>query len=145
MSYLRMFSIGSVVAVLLAGCSTVSPRCDVPRASGNEGARIVVFRPSALVGMLYGTPLSIDGCRVQNVGNDSCAFYVLPPGNHKIAVEKRTAELGSGQVVEATFEAGKTYYLHQSVSFVAGLSLVTEEAALKEMPELAKVEQCDAP
>ena len=144
MSQLRLFSIGTVVA-LLAGCSTVSPKCDVPRASGNEGARIVIYRPGNLVGFLYGTPLSIDGCRVQNLGNDSCAFYVLPPGDHAIAVEKRTGELGSGETVKGSFEAGRTYYLRQSVSFVAGLSLVTEDAALKEMPVLAKLDQCDAP
>lgn len=80
--------------------------------------------------------MSIDRCRISNISNDSYIAYKLPPGLHRIAVEKRNLEFGGGAIVEMTFERGKTYYLRQSVSLVADLSVVDKETALSEMPSL---------
>lgn len=80
--------------------------------------------------------MSIDHCRISNIGNDSYIVYKLPPGLHRIAVEKRNLEFGSGAIIKMTFESGKTYYLRQSVSLVADLLVVDKGTALEEMPNL---------
>lgn len=125
-----------IIMLTMAGCSTVSPTCNVPRASGNDSTTIVIYRPSAFVGILYVTPMSINHCRVESLSNNSYVVYKLPPGTHRVAVEKRTAELGSGEHIEQLFEAGRTYYLRQNVSFVAGIEIVSKEKALSEMLKL---------
>ena len=126
----------ALAVTLLAGCSTVSPVCSVPTASGPQAANLVIYRPGAMVGVLYATPMSIDHCRINDLDDDAYVVYRLPPGMHRIAAEKRALELGSGAQVEALFEAGKTYYLRQHVNLVAGLAIVDRERALSEMPRL---------
>lgn len=129
------------LSLTISGCATISPTCDVPRASGDEAASIVVYRPSGLVGALYSTPMSINNCRVKSVANNSFVVYQLPSGVHRIAVEKRTMELGFGAHVEQEFEGGQEYYLRQNVNIVAGLSVVSKEKALSDMPKLQSVSQ----
>jgi len=127
-----------LLSLLVVGCATVSPTCNVPRASGDEAINIVIYRPNGVVGILYATPMSIDHCRVHSLSNNSYIVYKLPPGIHRIAVEKRTLELGRGAHVEQDFESGKTYYLRQNVNLVAGLTVVDENQAFSEMPKLKK-------
>lgn len=122
--------------VCLSGCATTSPTCHVPFSSDENAAKIVVYRPYGLVGLAYSTPMSINGCKVGSLSNDSYYVYPMPPGLHRIAVEKRVLELGSGASVEMKFEAGKTYYLRQYVDFVANLAVVDKSTALREMPRI---------
>jgi Protein of unknown function (DUF2846) len=127
------------LSVAVSGCSTVSPLCDIPIAEGDEATTIVVYRPSGVIGALYSTPMSIDNCRAKNLSNNSYIVYKLPPGEHRIAVEKRNIEFGSGANVTQKFNRGEMYYLKQNVNFVADLMLVTKEEALIDMPELKEI------
>lgn len=80
--------------------------------------------------------MSIDQCAVGSLANNSYYIYNLPAGRHRIAVEKRMFEFGSGAAIEMEFKAGEIYYLRQTVSLVADLGLVDKNFALSEMPQL---------
>ena len=125
--------------ILLSGCATTSPQCDVPAAEDNESTTIIVYRPNKYAGYLYSTPMSIDNCRVESLSSDSYVVYKLPPGNHRIAAETRNLELGGVSIVEQNFEQGETYYIKQTVNFTAFINEVTKEKALEDMPALEGV------
>ena len=151
-----MRAILSITAIILiiTGCATRSPRCDIPLAEGENAATLIIYRPSAMYGKIYSTPFSIDGCRIENLSNNSFLVYKLPAGPHKIAAEKYAFAVGGTGEVSGNFEAGKTYYLHYSMSAgsayytpVTGVGfttstqffITTEEDALKIMPKLAEI------
>lgn len=137
--------------VLLQGCATTSPYCRIPQTDGNNGATLVIYRPDATYGMLYSTPMSIDGCRISDLSNNSHQVFQLPSGHHRIAAEKKAFASGGDGVVEGKFEAGETYFLHYSMSpgspfylpnggmgFTTSTTffLVTKEQAIQAMPKL---------
>ena len=128
-----------LIALFITSCSTVSPTCDVPTASGENATTIIIYRPHGVIGALYATPISIDGCRVASLRNNDFHIYYLPHGTHKIAVEKRALELGVGAHIEQYYEKGKVYYLRQNVHMVADLNLVEKSKAIAEMPKLKNV------
>jgi hypothetical protein len=141
------------LVLVISGCASTSPRCDLPKAvSATDETTLVIYRPDAFYGILYSTPFSIDGCRVNDLSNNSYHVYKLPAGVHGIAAEEKSYASGGDGVVSGTFEKGKVYYIHYSMSAgdfysvagVAGfttntqLGVVTQEFAYKVMPKLAE-------
>lgn len=90
------FSIIILTLVLtVTGCATTSPRCDLPKAAfSSDETTLVIYRPDAFYGILYSTPFSIDGCRVNDLSNNSYHMYKLPAGVHKIAAEEKSFATG---------------------------------------------------
>ncbi|MDO6713448.1 DUF2846 domain-containing protein, partial [Aliiglaciecola sp. 2_MG-2023] len=144
-----------ILVTFLAGCATTSPNCEIPRAEGEAATTIVIYRPSAMYGILYSTPFSIDNCRIENLSNNSFLVYKLPAGQHRIAAERRAMAVGGDGVVSGNFEAGKTYYLHYSMSagdsyYAPGVGvgfttstqfyITSKELALEVMPDLISAE-----
>jgi hypothetical protein len=125
----------------------------VPLATGLEATTIIIFRPSAFVGIIGSTPFSIDQCRIESLWNDQYAVYKLPSGKHRIAAERHPLAIGGDGVITGSFDAGKTYYLHYSMSVgspyyaPSGLGFTTstnfyivpKEQALRAMPKLIEV------
>ena len=151
---MRVLIIIAVLASILSGCATTSPSCDIPRSTGDDATTIIIYRPSALYGILYSTPFSIDNCAIKSLGNNSYQVYKLPAGHHRIAAERRAMAVGGDGVVEGNFEAGKVYYLHYSMSagssyYAPGVGvgfttstqffITTKEAALEIMPDLKEL------
>ncbi|WP_292959426.1 DUF2846 domain-containing protein [Neptuniibacter sp. UBA6509] len=139
------------LVALIQGCATTSPYCQVPQVSGEDSATLVIYRPDAAFGMFYSTPMSIDGCRIADLSNNSYQVFDLPSGNHRVAAEKKALATGGDGVIEGNFEAGKTYFLHYSMSpgspfYLPGggvgfttsttFFLVTKEHAIQAMPKL---------
>ena len=152
---MRVLIIALVLVKFLTGCATTSPRCDIPSVEAEESAKIVIYRPSAMYGILYSTPFSIDNCRIENLSNNSFLVYRLPAGQHRIAAERHAMSSGGDGVVSGNFEAGKTYYLHYSMSpgefyhapgVAVGFTTSTQfyitsrEHALEAMPKLTSAE-----
>lgn len=140
-----------LLVALIQGCATTSTYCQVPQASGKDRATLVIYRPDDAFGMFYSTPMSIDGCRIANLSNDSYQIFDLPSGRHKIAAERKAFAMGGDGVIEGDFKAGETYFLHYSMrpgspfylpNGVMGYTtsttffLVTKEQAVKAMPKL---------
>jgi len=138
------------LVIILQGCATTSPYCAVPHEESADAVTLVIYRPDASYGMLYSTPMAIDNCRIRNLSNNSYLIYKLPAGNHRIAAERRALEIGGDGFVEGNFKAGKTYFLHYSISpdtyYVSSsyfttstdFFLVSKDQALQIMPKLAK-------
>lgn len=113
----KVISLLFISIVFLSSCSTTSPFCEIPKAlSEDQSAEIVIYRPDAFYGILYSTPFSIDGCRVNDLSNNSYMSYRIPAGEHIISAEVKALSYGGDGVVKGNFEAGKTYYLHYSIS-----------------------------
>ncbi len=142
-----------ILVLTITGCAATSPKCELPKAaSSSDETTLVIYRPDAFYGILYSTPFSINGCRVNDLSNDSYHVYKLPAGVHKIAAEEKSYATGGDGVVSGTFEEGKVYYIHYSISAgdfysTAGVTgfttttqmgVVTKEYAYKVMPKLGE-------
>ena len=147
-AFLMLFAL-----IAITGCQSTSPRCSLPKAeSAQNETTIVIYRPDALYGVLYSTPFSINGCRVEDLSNNSYQVHKLPAGNYTVAAEEKAFAVGGDGEVYGEFQKGKTYYIHYSMSAgdfysVAGVSgfttdtqiaVVTQEFAYEAMPILAE-------
>ncbi|RJE73265.1 hypothetical protein CWB96_07970 [Pseudoalteromonas citrea] len=150
---MKLYIIILTLVLTITGCATTSPRCELPKASSSSNeTTLVIYRPDAFYGILYSTPFSINGCRVNDLSNDSYHVYKVPAGVHKIAAEEKAYANGGDGVVSGTFEEGKVYYIHYSMAAgdfysIAGavgfttttqMGVVTKEYAYKVMPKLAE-------
>ena len=148
---MRQLIIYIFLLVTLTSCATISPICDLPSTEEKETVKVIIYRPSAMYGLFYPTPFSINNCRIQSLRNNSFLIYELPAGNHRIAAERHAMSVGGDAVISGNFEAGKTYYLHYSMSagssyYAPGLGagfttstqfyITTKQHALDMMPML---------
>ena len=137
----------------VAGCKSTSPYCSLPKAKSIEDeTTIVIYRPDALYGVLYSTPFSINGCRVDDLSNNTYQVHKLPAGKYTIAAEEKAFAVGGDGEVFGDFKKGQTYYVHYSMSAgdfysaagIAGfttdtqMAVVDKDFAYKAMPQLAE-------
>ncbi len=154
---MKIYSLGyaffAVLLLFMSGCSSTSPYCALPKAESEEDeTTIVIYRPHAVYGIFYSTPFSINGCRVNDLPNNSYHVYKLPAGQYKIVAEEQMfADGGSGEVT-GVFEKSKTYYIHYSMTagdFIGApgvyvfetdthIAIVPQDYAYSVMPELAE-------
>ncbi len=73
----------------LAGCGTTSGRLgDLPTVSDRaSAATVVVARISSLMGAANGYTISVDGKDIFGIGSGEHAEFLVPPGQHYIAVK----------------------------------------------------------
>lgn len=81
--------VACVLAVGLVGCGTTSGRIgELPSvASATPAGKVVTVRVSSMVGAANGYTVALDGNDLYGIGSGEHAEFLLPPGEHFIAVK----------------------------------------------------------
>lgn len=81
--------VASILVLGLVGCGTTSGRIgELPAvASGASAGKVVTVRVSSIVGAANGYTVSLDGNDLYGIGSGEHAEFLVPAGEHFIAVK----------------------------------------------------------